>query len=90
MTLKQFQNSILKRNEIEYTIEAQSNPGFQKATELIAAELKVAPDTIALKAVRGNFGTNTFLIEAFIYDTAQDKERIEPKKKMKKEKTVGT
>ena len=84
MTIKQSHNSILKRKEIEYTIEAPSNPGFQKASELVAEKLKASPDTIVLKAVRGNFGTNTFLIEAFVYDSAQDKERIEPKRKSRK------
>ncbi|MEK6825840.1 MAG: hypothetical protein AABY00_03575 [Nanoarchaeota archaeon] len=84
-TVKQIHNTLFKRKEIEYTIEADSNPGFAKATELVATELKVAPETVALKAVRGNFGTNTFLIEAFVYNSQADKEKTEPKKKVKKE-----
>ena len=84
-TTKQFHNTILKRKEIELSVESPSNPGFQKAAEMVASELKVAPETVALKAVRGNFGTNTFLIEAFVYESQEDKEKTEPKKKVKKE-----
>ncbi len=82
--LKQTNNPILKRKEIEATMESSSNPGFQKVTQLLAEELKAPAETIVLRAVRGNFGTNQFLIEAFIYENVQDKERIEPKKKVKK------
>ncbi|MBM3233453.1 hypothetical protein FJZ18_04795 [Candidatus Pacearchaeota archaeon] len=84
MTLNQFKNSILKRIEIEYIVEAPQNPGFQKATEMVSDKLKAPSENIAIKAVRGNFGKNQFLIEAFVYESASDKERIEPKKKEKK------
>ena len=88
-TQKNFRNTLLKRKEIEMLVDSISNPGFQKATELVAAETKAAPETIALKAVRGNFGTHQFLIEAFVYDSVQDKDLIEPKKKVKKAPEVG-
>lgn len=84
MTLNQFKNSLLKRTEIEYLVEASQNPGFQKATELVSEKLKVQPENIAIKAVRGNFGKNQFIIEAFVYESVADKEKIEPKKKEKK------
>ena len=86
MTLNQFKNSILKRTEVEYTVEALQNPGFQKATEMVSDKLKATKENIAIKAVRGKFGKNQFLIEAFVYDSLADKEKIEPKKKMKKTK----
>jgi len=83
-TLKEFRNSLLKRNEVSVSFKHSGNPGFDRAGKNLAELFKVAEEQIAVKAVRGNFGANEFLIEAFIYDSAADKERTEAKKKEKK------
>ncbi len=82
-TIKKFENKLLKRQEVEVTFENQSNPGFDDARKRLAEEFKVPEENIAVRAVRGNFGRNVFLVEAFIYDSKEDKERIEPKPKVK-------
>ncbi len=82
--IKKFRNNLLKRNEITAHLVEQSNPGFNKAHSLLATELKVAEDLIALKAVRSKFGSNEFTIDAFVYDSAADKLKVEPQQKTPK------
>ena len=77
-------NDLLKRREVGFIIEDKSNPGFTSSLKLVSEKFKSEEDRIALKAVKSKFGRDTFLIESFIYDSKEDKERIEPKKKEKK------
>ncbi len=80
--VKKFRNKLLKRDEITAELVEQTNPGFNKARLLVATTLKVTEDLIALKAVRSKFGSHEFTIDAFVYDTAADKQRIEPQVKV--------
>ena len=83
--IKDFRNDLLKRREVEMVIEADNNPGFSESGNRITKEFNVALDNVAVKAIRGKFGSNEFLIEAFIYDSVSDLEKIEPKPKVKAE-----
>lgn len=79
-------NKLLKRDEITATLVEQSNPGFAKARALLASEVKAAEELIVLKAVHSHFGSNEFTIEAYVYGSVADKERIESKPKAPKKK----
>ncbi len=81
-------NEVLNRKEVKIIVEAEKNPGLVRAAELISSQFKASKELIAIKKVAGKFGRNTFLIEAFIYKSKEDKEKIEPKKKSK-EKQEG-
>ena len=81
--IKDFRNDLLKRKEVEVTIESDSNPGFDFSREKVSSEFGVAADVVAIKAVRGKFGSNEFLVEAFIYDSVDDMEKTEVKPKVK-------
>lgn len=76
-------NPLLKRKEIKFSLEEESNPGFEKTKTLIAEKMKASPETIAVKSIKNKFGTREFLINAFLYKTEQDKNSIEPKEKIK-------
>ncbi len=84
-TIRDFRNNLLKRKEVKVVFEAGSNPGFEESMKKVAQHFKADESKIALKNVKSKFGRNTFLIDAFIYDSAEDRERIEPKIKVKKE-----
>ena len=79
--IKKVNNKLLKRDEITAILVKQGNPGLNKARSLLATELKVAEDLISLKSVRSKFGSNEFTIEAFVYDSVENKQRIEPQPK---------
>ena len=46
--------------------------------------MKFDADKVAVRPVKSHFGSNEFVVEAFVYDTAKDREMIEPKVKPKK------
>ena len=79
-------NDLLKRTEVQFVIKADSNPGFENSRKAIAEKFRVNEDNVAVKFVKSNFGAHDFFVEAFVYDSKEDKERIEPKKKEKKAK----
>ncbi|MEK6928946.1 MAG: hypothetical protein AABW65_03260 [Nanoarchaeota archaeon] len=83
--MKDIRNNLLKRKEIQFKINSNSNPGFSNSLKIIAEKFKAKEENIVIKAVRNKFGENNFLIDAFIYDSVQDKEKIEPKIKIKKD-----
>lgn len=82
--LNETQNNLLKRKEVNLKLNSASNPGFEESKKSVAEKFKAELDNIAVKRVINNFGTNEFFIEAFIYESLQDKERVEPKPKQKK------
>ena len=83
---KDFKNTLLRRREIQFFIESKDNPGFENSRKIVVEKLKVPEDNVAIKSVRNNFGTHDFFVEAFVYDTKEEKERIEPKFKEKSAK----
>ena len=87
--MKEFKNNLLKRKEVVFSVEANSNPGYQKVQEYCVGHFKVETDRVVIKKLWGKFGSNEFFTEAFIYDSIADKERNEPKPKVKKEKAIG-
>jgi ribosomal protein S24E len=82
--LKENQNNLLKRKEVLISLPSNSNPGFENSKRHLSEKFKTQVDNIAIKSVKNNFGANEFLVEAFLYDSLVDKERIEPKPKEKK------
>jgi len=77
-------NTLLKRREIKIIVEATGNPGFEHAKKVVVDKCKASDDVIVVNNVKGKFGRDTFLIDAFVYDSKKDKEMIEPKPKVKK------
>lgn len=75
-------NMLLKRHEVTAVLESPSNPGFTQAQTQLAQALKVAEEVIVVRAVRSHFGSSSFVVEAFAYDSLEDKQRIEPKPKV--------
>ncbi len=88
-TVKEVKNELLKRKELLFSFEAERNPGFEASKKIIVEKLKVAPENVAVRSVRGNFGSKEFVVEAFVYENAKDKELIEPKVKPKKVQPGG-
>jgi len=82
--LEQKENHLLNRKEIKIIVEAEKNPNYNEASEMIVKEFKGDKENIVVKLVRGKFGRGTFLISGFIYKSKEDKEKFEPKKKVKK------
>ncbi len=84
--LEDKENFLMNRREMRVVVEAEKNPSYEQATNMISQEFKADKENIVIKQVKGKFGRNTFLISAFIYKTKEDKERFEPKKKEEEKK----
>jgi ribosomal protein S24E len=83
--LKDFKNELLKRREIKMVVESQKNPSYEEAMKTVSGEFKAQEEAIVVKGIHGKFGRKTFLIEALIYDSKEDKEKTEQKSKKEKE-----
>ena len=77
-------NELLKRRELKVVINVDSNPGYAGASKVISEEFKSPEENVVIKTLKSKFGRDTFLIDAFIYDSLEDKNKIEPKPKEKK------
>ena len=86
--LEEKNNELLGRKEIKIIVEAEKNPGLVVAAEKVESHFKADKELVVVKKVAGKFGRNTFLIEAFIYKSKEDKEKIEPKVKSKEKQAV--
>ncbi len=84
--INESKNKLLKRKEITISIDRTNNPGFEDALNVLADNFKIDKSLIVIKSLKSKFGQHSFLIDALIYDTIQDKEKIEPKKREKKSK----
>ncbi len=87
--IKDFRNDLLKRREVKLIINADKNPGMAGASKIMSEHFKACEDCIVIKTLKSKFGRDTFLIDAFVYDSVADKQRIEPKKKEKKKEEIG-
>lgn len=78
-------NPLFNRKEIEASIEAEVIPNKQEVKKLISEKFSVPPEAIKLKGIHGKFGSKTFRVGANVYNSVEDKEKIEPKLKKEKE-----
>ena len=83
---KNFRNDLLKRSEVSFDFVSEGNPGDAKVNEEIVSKFKVDANNVVLKRVKSNFGRKIFSVEAFIYDSVEDKDKVEAKKKVKEAK----
>ncbi|MBS3080735.1 hypothetical protein J4221_04650 [Candidatus Pacearchaeota archaeon] len=72
----EIRNSLLKRQELEMVIEADKNPSFEEAKNIIAEKFLKPIETIDAYNIIGKFGKNKFEIKAYIYDSKEDFEKI--------------
>jgi ribosomal protein S24E len=86
--LEDNKNNLLNRREIKMIVEAEKNPSFEETSKLFSEKFKANEELIAVKQIGGKFGRNTFLISAFIYDSKEEKEKLEKKKEKKTEGAV--
>lgn len=84
--MKDFRNNLLKRREVVFSLEADSNPGFANVQKAAVEKLKVPEENIVVKKIKNNFGSREFIIEVFVYDSKAQKDLIEPRKKEKVQK----
>jgi len=87
--IQEKENSLLDRKEVKLILESKTNPTTLDSEKLISERFSKPVENIAIKGINGKFGRNTFLIEAHIYNSPNEKIRTESKQKTKKKKKEG-
>lgn len=85
-TVKDFRNDLLKRREVSAVLNFETNPGFEKVRNFIIEEFKVKEDEIVVNNVLSKYGSDSFSVEFYIYDSVEDKNKIRHKKDVKEKK----
>ncbi len=79
--IQERENPLFNRKEVVIEIETNITPSKEEAEKLISEKFSVPVENIKIKKVLGKFGLSLFTIEAFIYSSKENKEKMEPKEK---------
>ena len=82
--LEEFENTLLKRKEFLVSEEYDTNPGIERVTEEISKQFKADKEQIVVRRIISEFGKKLFKVDVFIYNSVEDKAKVEPKPKEKK------
>jgi len=83
--IKQRENPLFNRKEMKISIETNIAPKMKEAEEFVAKEFSSHVDNIKIRKIKGRFGSNTFIITVNIYNSKEDKDKMEKSKKTKTE-----
>ncbi|MBI2042887.1 hypothetical protein HYT25_00685 [Candidatus Pacearchaeota archaeon] len=75
------ENPLFKRKEVYVEIESDTSIKKEDAEKMISKEFSTPEEWIAIKKISGNFGSKIFHISAFVYNSKEIKEEVEPKPK---------
>jgi ribosomal protein S24E len=82
---KEVNNPLLKRKEIiAITEEVKQTPSRQEALSQIAALTGNTEDKVVINKIEQEFGGEKVVIYARVYETKEDREKIEPKYAIKR------
>jgi len=79
--IKQEENHLFNRKEIQLEVKAQITPSRAEIQKIISEKFSVSIDNIKINKIDGKFGTDTFIIGASIYNSKEEKDKLEIKKK---------
>jgi ribosomal protein S24E len=91
--ISDIENPLFKRREIEGEIKGEITPSRTDVAKLLSEKFSVPVENIKIRTILGKFGSKIFLINANIYSSKEDKDKIEIKKKKdaeSKQKTEET
>ena len=71
--IEERENSLFKRKEVKFTIDAKITPSHVDARKFISEKFSTSEKNIRVKNILGKFGSRNFTISAHIYESEQDK-----------------
>lgn len=74
-------NLVFDRKEIEVKITSEISPSNKEVLTAIAKKLSVPEEAIKIKGIYGEFGSKEFDVQANVYKSKADKEKVERKTK---------
>ena len=82
---EQRENDLFNRKEVKGMLVANISPSREQILEVLSKKFSKPKENIKIKGIHGKFGSNEFNIEANIYESQQDKDSVELKKKKEAE-----
>jgi ribosomal protein S24E len=82
--IKETENPLFNRKEVQVEINSDVTPSHGEVEELVSKKLSVDKENIKIKKIHGRFGSRDFLITINVYKSKEDKDKTEPKVKVKK------
>ncbi len=80
---------LLSRTKIEGTLEFEkATPSYQEVTSVIASQIKKDEKLVVIKHIYNHFGSKKADVIAYVYADEEKKQFVEPKIKVKKDKTA--
>tara|TARA_Y100000310_G_C20670239_1_gene809859 strand:- start:1731 stop:2111 length:381 start_codon:yes stop_codon:yes gene_type:complete len=79
--IEERENKLFKRKEIKFEVQAEVTPSRIEVGKLITKEFSTTLDKVKIKKIHGKFGSKKFSVEFFIYETEDDKNKTESKRK---------
>ncbi len=85
LTIKeQKENPMLLRKEILAHVSfTKATPSNVEVAKAIATKLSASEDAVVVKQIKGGFGSTHAVIKAYVYASKEQKDKIEPKIKVK-------
>ncbi len=75
------ENKLLNRKEVVVEIENEKTPSKTEVLKILSEKFSISEDSIKINKIIGKFGINIFEVNANVYPSKEDKERIERKPK---------
>jgi ribosomal protein S24E len=85
--IKDFKNSLMKRQEFIVMIESEITPSKTEVIKLISEKTKKPAENVVVERIKGQFGLKKFKVEVLVYDDieSKDKYQVVTKKERKKQ-----
>ena len=78
---------LLSRTLVSASIEFESStPSYKDTSAALATNLKSQEDLVVIRHIYTEFGNKNAKVVAYVYDDEKQKQFVEPKAKVKKEK----
>jgi len=83
---KEKENFLFKRREIGFDVKSAIAPSNEETRKIISEKFLAKPETIRIKKITGNYGSNVFSISANVYESEKQMLETESFSKKQKEK----
>ncbi|MEK6913889.1 MAG: hypothetical protein AABW47_04450 [Nanoarchaeota archaeon] len=84
--LNKKENPLFNRKEVELNVETNASPKTSEAEEFVAKEFSTNAENVKIKGINGKFGSRNFVVLANIYQSKEEKDKIETKTKTPRKK----
>ncbi|MBS3070957.1 hypothetical protein J4407_01500 [Candidatus Pacearchaeota archaeon] len=79
--IQERENPLFSRKEIILEIKKETIPNQKEIKAVVSEKYSSSPDKIKIRKIKTKFGSKSFTVDVFVYNSANEKTDIELKKK---------